>query len=81
MIAKEYSPATYEHAFPITPNDTQDIRLTQAIYVGSTGALTVVMFGGETVTFAGVQAGQVLPISITRVLDAGTDATGIIGLY
>jgi hypothetical protein len=80
-IAREFSPAMYEHAFPTGTNDVDDIRVTQAIYVGATGTLRVTMFGGDVVTFNGVQAGQILPISVTRVWTTGTTATGIIGLY
>lgn len=80
-IAKEFSPTTYENAFPTGTNDTVDIRVTQAIYVGATGTLRVTMFGGQIVTFNGVQAGQVLPISVIRVWTTGTTATGVIGLY
>ncbi len=73
------SPA--EAAFAVTPADGSDLpRATRALYVGSAGALRVTMLSGETVTFAGMQAGMVYPLRVIRVLATETTAGGIVGL-
>lgn len=74
------SPAA--HAFAISPSDSVDVDTqTRGIYVGNGGAIAAIMAGGETVTFAGVATGTILPIAVSRVLSAGTTASGLIGLY
>ena len=71
-----------EHARAILPSDTSDLpQVTRALYVGGDGDLAVVMRGGEDVTFADVSGGTLLPIRVSRVLAAGTTATGIVGLW
>ncbi len=73
------SPAT--HGFTVTPSDTIDLsEVTRAIYVGSGGALAVRLLSGQTVTFAGVSAGSILPLGADRVLATGTTAGSIVGL-
>jgi hypothetical protein len=79
--SRELVPAPYENAALIGADDNTDIRVTQALYIGATGTLRVTMFGGQVTTFTAVQAGQILPISVTRVWATGTSATGIIGLW
>lgn len=72
------APAT--RAAPITPHDTNDLTfVTRAIYVGGAGDLSVIMRAGDTVTFADVPAGTLLPIRVSRVLVA-TSATNVVGL-
>lgn len=72
-----------ENAFPIAPNDSEDIdTITRAIYVGTGGNLAVQMAGGGgAVTFRTLPAGALLPIRVTRVLATGTTASDLIGLY
>jgi hypothetical protein len=73
------SPAT--HGFTVTPSDTIDLfEVTRAIYVGSGGALAVRLLSGQTVTFAGVSAGSILPLRADRVVATGTTAGSIVGL-
>jgi len=57
------------------------IQITKAVYVGGTGNLNVVMQGGQTVLFTGVQAGSILPISVTQIKNTSTTATTILGLW
>jgi hypothetical protein len=74
------APAT--EAFDITPSNTVDLAVpTRGIYVGGAGNLKVDMVGSGTVTFLGLAAGIIHPISAKRVYASGTAATGIIGLY
>lgn len=65
----------------VTPSDS--VNLTQparSLYIGSTGSLSVVMYGdGAIVSFAAVPVG-ILPIQVTRVNAAGTTATNIVAL-
>ena len=69
-------------AIAITPDDSQPLgQVTRAIYVGGEGDLVVSMPEGETVTLAAVQAGAIYPIRCTHVLQTGTTATGLVGLY
>jgi len=72
----------------VTASDTVDLkawtdeqRLTDAIYVGGTGAVVVVKENGLTVSYAGVPAGTVLPVRAKRVNSTGTAATGMVALY
>jgi hypothetical protein len=47
------SPA--KHAAAITPSNTNDLAFaTRAVYIGASGDLTVIMVGGETVTYTAV---------------------------
>ncbi len=65
----------------ITPSDTTDLpSATRALYVGEAGDLQVQMVSGQTVTLSNVQAGIVYPLRVSRVLAAGTTATGLVGL-
>jgi hypothetical protein len=70
------------NALAITPADSDLSIISRAIYVGTAGNLTVKMAGSEnTVTFAGVSAGSLLPIRVTQVLATNTTATNIVALY
>jgi hypothetical protein len=73
------SPAT--HGFSVTPSDTLDLtEVTRALYVGSGGAVALRLLSGQSVTFAGVAAGSILPVRADRVLATGTTAGSIVGL-
>lgn len=71
-------------AFAVTPSDVTVLVGARALYVGGAGNLTVEMLNPEsaaaTVTFSGVPAGTLLPISVERVLSTGTTATLIVAL-
>lgn len=69
------------HAVAVTKSDTTIIPTTKGLYVGGTGAVVVTMNSGATpITFAAVPAGAILPIQVTKVLNA-TAATNILALY
>ena len=73
------SPVT--HGFAVTPDDGEDLpELVRALYVGSGGALALVLASGAPVTLSGVAGGTVLPLRAARVLASGTTAGGIVGL-
>ncbi len=72
---------SYRDAVSITPNDTTIIPVPRAVYVGGTGHLEVVMFGGSTVIFKSVPAGTTLEIHVTKIKATNTTATLILALY
>jgi hypothetical protein len=73
------SPAASAEA--VVPSDAAPLAApARALYVGSAGSLRVVMLAGQTVSFAGVQAGMVYPLRVTQVLATGTTAGGIVAL-
>lgn len=74
------------HAAAVAPSDTVDLPsgATRALWVGGagSGSLTVIMSGDDTpTTFVGIPAATLLPISVTRVLDTGTDVVTIVALW
>jgi hypothetical protein len=81
---KDYQPGLESpagHAAAITPSDSLAlVDATRAIYVGGAGALRVTMVSGAVVTLAVVQAGQIYPLRVTKVMATGTTATGLVGL-
>lgn len=66
-------------AFAITANGSTLDTTTRYLYVGSGGTVIAVMAAGGTVTFSGVQTGQVLPIRVQAIGSAST-ASGFVGL-
>jgi hypothetical protein len=69
-------------AAAVTPNTTTDLPRSPArsLYVGGAGNLVVDTAEGQTVTFTGVPAGFILPVSVRRVRATST-ATNIVALY
>ena len=67
-------------AAAITPSDSTELNC-RALYVGSAGNVVVQMPGRDTaITFANVQAGTFMPVSVWRVM-AATTATNLLALY
>lgn len=69
------------YAAAVTPSDTADLDAVAAIYVGGDGDVAVITEGGNTVTFAGMSAGDILPVAVARVMDTNTDATNLIAIW
>lgn len=68
-------------AFPITPDDAQDLsQVSRALYVGVSGDVVVVMKSGDEITFVNAQAGSVLAVRAMRVKASGTTAQDLVGL-
>jgi hypothetical protein len=83
-FAKHYtelnSPA--QDAFTISKSDSANLTFsTRAIYVGGAGNVAITTVKGTNVTFANVPAGAILPVRAQKVLDTGTTATLIVGMY
>lgn len=68
---------TWGDAVAITKSDTET-NAYSGIYVGGTGAVTVVTEDGTTVTFSAVPVGTILPIR-TQKVTAATTATLLVG--
>lgn len=69
-------------AAAVTPADATTFDPpARGLYVGQGGDLRVRMLGGQTVTFAAVPAGSVLPLRVDRVLATGTTAGAVVRLY
>lgn len=65
-----------QDAAAITQSDESALPTpAKALWIGATGSVRVITLAGTTVTFTGVQAGTVLPISVRQVMDTGTDIT------
>ena len=66
----------------VTPDDNADLPTLQAaLYVGTSGDVTVVDGEGNEVTFQNVRDGSWMPIRVNRVKATGTNATGIVAVY
>lgn len=73
------TPAT--RAAAVTPNDSTDLATdARALYIGTTGNVSVITAGGDTVTFTAVPVG-LLPVSVSRVRSTGTTASNILALW
>jgi len=67
-------------AFAIVPNSDTDLtQATRALYVGAGGDLAVITLAGDSVVFADVPSGSLLPLRVVRVLASST-AGQIVGL-
>lgn len=69
-------------AVAVTPNDSVDLSEPMTVIAGTAGAVAVIpASGGASVVFAGIQAGQAVPVLVSRVLATGTTATGLVGVF
>lgn len=73
---------TAQGAFAVTPSDASGLGyITNGLYVGGAGSIKVDFRNdGTGVTLAGVLAGTVLPIQVSKVYATGTTATNIVAL-
>jgi hypothetical protein len=73
----------YSGAVAVAPSDGTPFARSpcRAIYVGTTGALVLVLSDGTTATFAVVPAGTILPLQASQVMATGTTASSIVALY
>lgn len=72
-------------AVSVTPSDTTVFNPStggqlSGIYVGSSGAVAVTTDNGDTVTFAAVPVGTILPITVSKVMSTNTTASLLVGL-
>ena len=65
----------------VVPNDSTDLPVTaRALYVGSSGDLSLVTAGGSTLTLRNVPIGM-LPVRVARVRASGTTAADIVAVW
>lgn len=75
------APFLFSRAEAVTPSDTVNFTTTpDAFYIGGAGTV-VGISNGSAVTFVGLQAGQYLAGSLSRINATSTTATSIIALY
>ena len=80
--ASRYDATPAREAASVTPSDSTDLdRRTKGVWIGGAGDMSVVMHNGQTVTFAGILGGSLLPIAVSRINSTGTTATAIVALY
>jgi hypothetical protein len=77
--------AYYSQGEVVTPHDTDAqgslaTKNCDAIYVGGTGHLTVIMEVGGSLLISAIPAGTTLPIRVSRVM-AATTATLVVALW
>lgn len=66
----------------VTPHDSTDLaNVSRAIWVGGAGNVAAVTVAGTAVTFAGVPAGTLLPIRVSRINATNTTATDIVAVW
>lgn len=81
MAGRSTDVACAYDARAVTPHDTTMLTGTcRALYVGTTGNLSVLMASGTTATFANVAVG-IFPIQVQRVNATGTTAANITAMY
>jgi hypothetical protein len=75
-------PGPCTNAVAVTTSDTAYLpAVTRKVYVGTGGALAVLMRGGGVVTISNVPSGTTLDIQVKRVMATNTTATSIIAFW
>lgn len=81
LDSARYDSVPSRSGFVVTPDDETEFRRTKGIWVGGAGNMAVTMADGTAFMISGIQAGSLLPISVTQVRATGTTATLIVGFY
>ena len=68
-------------ALAVTPSDTANLEAESVIYVGGDGDVAILTSDGDTVTFAGLSAGDILPVACIRVMSTNTTATNLVAIW
>lgn len=69
-----------KHHMVITPDDDVDLKQPMIVYAGDDGTIVVHDHDGTAATYT-LLAGQNVPVMAYRVLETGTTATVVIGVY
>jgi len=64
----------------VTPSNSTVLTPTRALYIGTTGDVSVLMMNDETILFKAVAVG-ILPVQVTKVFATNTTATNIVALW
>jgi hypothetical protein len=68
--------------FAVTPHDTDELtNIPRAIYVAETGYVNMILMNDTVAVAIFLAAGVPHPLRPKVILDTGTSATGIIGVY
>jgi len=68
-------------AVAVTPSDATTIPICRALYIGTTGNISVRMADGQdTILFTAVPVG-IFPIQVDKVYSTNTTASTIVALY
>ena len=82
IIREDDDMVRYNVTGALTPSNTVDLsRMSDAIWVGGGGDITIVGGDGRQTVIKGVPAGTLLPISARRVMATGTTATDLVAMY
>ena len=74
-------PVTAQDAYAITASDTTVYQNAfSALYIGTTGNITIRTIRGNDVLLSGVPAGFILPVKGDMVKSTGTTAANLVGL-
>lgn len=68
----------------VTPSDTTILNGTRAIFNGGASACNIALILAQdsaAVTFANVQAGEILPVTAIKVMSTNTSCSNIVALY
>ena len=67
----------------VVPSDTGNIGTPGTLRIGGAGSgnLKITTVEGTTVAYAGVTAGEWIPVSVAKVWSTGTDVTNIVVHY
>ena len=65
----------------IEPSDSVVLaEVSRALYIGGEGQVCLIDASGNTVVFAGLSSGSILPVRTRAVLATGTTATGLVAM-
>jgi hypothetical protein len=66
----------------VTPSDSADLsNVTEALWIGGAGNVTIIDANGDTTLFSGIPAGTWLPVFAARVKSTNTTATSIVAIW
>ncbi len=86
-IADLRAEESYKDFAAVTPHDSNNIqfnsvdRVTDAIFVGTAGAVAIVDQRGNAITLGNVPAGTLLRVAIRRVNATNTTASNIVAFW
>ena len=76
------NPGPASRAVVVSPSDTMNLPyVARGIYVGTSGNIAILTFGGDSIVFQNVQSGSIIPVSTIRVLATNTTASNIVALW
>ena len=65
----------------VTPHDSDNLTQDSVIYIGGDGNIKILTSAKTTLTFVGLSAGDILPVSCRRVYSTDTTCTNIVALW